>query len=69
MVRKLAIPFIIALLLFLLIIPQRDSIISVFQMSNEPVVISKGNYGQSIVLEVSFSHDGFLEWLSYFGVD
>ncbi|MFY3792704.1 hypothetical protein ACOQFO_13605 [Ureibacillus sp. MALMAid1270] len=63
MIRKMVITFAVALLFVLFVIPQRDSIISVFQMTNEPVVISKGNYGQSIVVEVTFSHDGFLEWL------
>ena len=64
MIRKLVITFAVALVLFFLVFSQRDSIISVFQMSEEPVVISKGNYGQSIIVEVSFSHDGFLEWLN-----
>lgn len=63
MTRKLIITLAIVLLLFLLVFPQRDSITSVFQFSDEPVVISKGNYGQSIILEVSFSHDGFYEWI------
>ncbi|SOC39010.1 hypothetical protein [Ureibacillus acetophenoni] len=63
MIRKVVLAFAIALVLFFFVFPQRDSIISVFQISDEPVIISKGNYGQSIILEVSFSHDGFLEWL------
>lgn len=63
MIRKLLLAFAIALVLFFFVFPKRDSLISVFQISDEPVVISKGNYGQSIIIEVSFSHDGFLEWL------
>ncbi|KGR79681.1 hypothetical protein [Ureibacillus manganicus] len=64
MIRKFALAFAVALVLFFLVFPQREAIVSVFQMSEEPVVIAKGNYGQSIIIEVSFSHDGFLEWLN-----
>nr|WP_106781768.1 hypothetical protein [Lysinibacillus timonensis] len=64
MIRKTIITFAFALLLFFLVFPQKGAIISVFQMTDEPLVISKGNYGQSLILEVSFSHDGFLVWLN-----
>lgn len=46
-----------------LIYPQKGSIISVFRMTDEPLVISKGNYGQSCIIEISFTHDGLPEWL------
>lgn len=40
-----------------------SSVIPVFHVTNKPNVISKGNYGQTILLEVSFSHDGFEQFL------
>lgn len=63
MVRKFIIIFAFALLLFFFVFPQKNSFISVFNMTEEPIVISKGSYGQSVIIEVSFSHDGFLVWL------
>lgn len=63
MIRKLLVTLVLALLLIFFIYPQKNSIISVFRMTDEPLVISKGHYGQSLIVEISFSHDGLLEWL------
>ncbi len=56
---------ILAFIVFLLLFYKNEitSVIPVFQVTNEPNVISKGNFGQTIVLEVSFSHDGFEQFL------
>lgn len=53
----------IFILLFVFMIPKKDTIISAFRISNEPLVISKGNYGQSLIVEISFSHDGINKWI------
>lgn len=37
--------------------------IPTFQVTNEPVVISKGHKGQTLMLEVTFTHPGFEKWL------
>lgn len=63
MIRKLLIAMTLAIILSFLIFPQRDSVISVFRMTEEPLVISKGHYGQSLVVEISFTHDGMDEWM------
>ncbi|MGE7666679.1 hypothetical protein ACQKMN_13305 [Ureibacillus composti] len=63
MIRKTLITLVLALIVTFFFYPQKDSIISVFKMSDEPVVISKGHYGQSLIVEISFSHDGLKEWL------
>ncbi|QCR34142.1 hypothetical protein [Lysinibacillus sp. SGAir0095] len=63
MVRKLLVTAVLVVIVTLFVYPQRDSIISVFRMTDEPLVISKGNYGQSLIVEISFSHDGLEEWL------
>lgn len=64
MFRKILFTFCIALILILLfIISKKDTIITAFRLSDEPIVISKGNYGQSLIVEISFSHDGLKEWI------
>ena len=63
MIRKLLITVVLMVIVTLFVYPQRDSLISVFRMTDEPIVISKGNYGQSLVVEISFSHDGLEDWL------
>ncbi|MEK9200020.1 hypothetical protein ACH0B5_17735 [Ureibacillus sp. 179-F W5.1 NHS] len=63
MIRKLLVTVTLVVIATLFVYPQRDSIISVFRITEDPLVISKGNYGQSLIVEVSFSHEGFEEWL------
>ncbi|HCG4536289.1 hypothetical protein [Ureibacillus chungkukjangi] len=63
MVRKLLVTVVLVVIVTLFVYPQRDSIISVFRITDEPLIISKGNYGQSLIVEISFSHDGLEEWL------
>lgn len=41
-----------------------STILPTFNATNEPTVISKGHYGQTLMLEVTFSHEGFETWLS-----
>lgn len=36
----------------------------VFLMTDEPNVVSKGNYGLVFIAEVSFTHEGFEEWIA-----
>lgn len=48
-----------------MMIPKSDKVISVFKISNEPIVISKGNYGESIIIELSFSHEGLEDWIQH----
>lgn len=57
--------FILIILIFsFLFIPQNNKLITTFRFSNEPIVIGKGNYGQSLVVELSFSHKGLEEWVN-----
>ncbi|MBD8523373.1 hypothetical protein IAI09_21370 [Lysinibacillus fusiformis] len=37
--------------------------ISVFNIANAPVVVTKGHYGTSLVVEVSFSDESLIDWL------
>lgn len=63
MYRKLIFTLLLIIIFTLIIIPKKETIISAFRLSNEPIVISKGNYGQSLIVEISFSHKGLNEWI------
>ncbi|MEK4496591.1 MULTISPECIES: hypothetical protein [Ureibacillus] len=63
MFRKMILALFIVMVISFLIYPQKTSIVSVFRMTHEPLVISKGNYGQSLIVEISFTHEGLPEWL------
>ncbi|WP_397536546.1 hypothetical protein [Rummeliibacillus pycnus] len=51
-----------ALLLFL--IPSKNSILEVFRLTDEPNVITKGNYGISLTIDLSYADAKFIEWLN-----
>ncbi|ATP42166.1 hypothetical protein CSE16_20350 [Solibacillus sp. R5-41] len=34
-----------------------------FQMTDSPTIISKGQYGHSLIIELSYSHKGLAEWI------
>ena len=38
--------------------------ISVFSITDSPVVVTKGHYGMSLIVEISFSDEPLLEWLA-----
>lgn len=42
----------------------KNDTLPVFLMTDEPDVISKGNYGAVFIAEVSFTHEGFEEWIN-----
>ncbi|MEG0386196.1 MAG: hypothetical protein RR587_14215 [Solibacillus sp.] len=41
----------------------KTSIIPTFQMTESPNVITKGQYGQTLIVELSYSHKGLAEWI------
>lgn len=47
----------------LFVLPKNSSLFSVFQISEKPLTVTKGHYGYSYVVEISFSHDSLLPWL------
>ncbi|MEO4055222.1 hypothetical protein [Solibacillus sp. CAU 1738] len=61
--RKVLVLLGLSVILLLFYKNEISSVIPVFHVTNEPNVISKGHYGQTLILEVSFSHDGFEQWL------
>lgn len=43
---------------------EKNSILPVFQLTEAPAVITKGQYGASLIVEVSYTHEGFEEWVA-----
>ena len=60
---KLLVSLVLTVFLVLFYVDVKNIELPVFQMTSEPVVVAKGNYGHSLIVEVSYSHDGFEEWL------
>lgn len=63
MVRKTLISLLLIVTLFAFLKPINSTMISVFNIANAPVVVTKGHYGISLIVEISFSDDSLLEWL------
>ncbi len=55
----------LASLFLILLFYQKEisTVLPTFNATNEPAIISKGHYGQTLMLEVTFSHEGFETWL------
>ena len=50
--------------LLLVFIPSKNSIIEVFRLTDEPNVITKGTYGISLTIDLSYADAKFIEWLN-----
>ena len=49
---------------FLIVFPMKNSPLqSVFQLNEHPTVITKGHYGYSYIVEISFTHPSLITWL------
>ena len=42
----------------------KDRSISTFQMTESPAIITKGHYGHSLIVELSYSHQGLSDWIT-----
>lgn len=56
----------LALCLFLILFyfEEKNSPFPTFQMTESPVIIAKGHYGHSLIIELSYSHKGLDEWIA-----
>ncbi|UZM99458.1 hypothetical protein OL548_03740 [Lysinibacillus sp. MHQ-1] len=63
MIRKTLISLLLIGILFVFLKPINSTMISVFNIANAPVVVTKGHYGTSLVVEISFSDESLMEWL------
>ena len=43
---------------------RENRFISTFHMTSEPNVIVKGHYGQTLIVELSYSHNGLEQWIT-----
>ncbi|MGG0657096.1 hypothetical protein [Rummeliibacillus pycnus] len=50
--------------LLLVFTPSKNSMLEVFRLTDEPNVITKGNYGMSLTIDLSFADAEFIEWLN-----
>lgn len=64
MVRKTLLLLCLVLLAFVFFKPIDSTMISVFSITDSPTVVTKGHYGTSVVVEISFSDKPLLEWLT-----
>ena len=63
MFRKTLISLGLLVILFVFIKPINSTMISVFNIANAPTVVTKGHYGTSLIVEISFSDEALLDWL------
>ncbi|MEK4630294.1 MAG: hypothetical protein ABS944_18030 [Solibacillus sp.] len=56
----------LALCLFLVLFyfEEKNFTLPTFQMTETPTVITKGTYGHSLIIELSYSHKGLSEWIT-----
>ena len=64
MARKTLLLLCLILLAFVFLKPINSTMISVFSITDSPTVVTKGHYGTSLVVEISFSDEPLLEWLT-----
>lgn len=64
MARKTLLLLCLMLLAFISFKPTNSTMISVFSITDSPTVVTKGHYGMSLVVEISFSDEPLLEWLT-----
>lgn len=43
---------------------EKNTIFPVFHLTETPMIITKGQFGASLIVEVSYSHDGFEDWIA-----
>ena len=61
---KTLVSLIFCLFLIFFFIDEKDSLLPTFQMTDSPEIITKGHYGYSIIVELSYSHPGLAEWIA-----
>lgn len=54
----------VAVLLIFLFFLSKNALSPTFQLTNSPTILTKGHYGETFIVEISYSHEGLEEWLS-----
>lgn len=60
---KTLVSIILCLFLVLFFFEEKDHLLPTFQMTDSPEIITKGHYGHSVIVELSYSHPGLAEWI------
>ncbi|AWE09044.1 hypothetical protein DCE79_17645 [Lysinibacillus sp. 2017] len=61
---KTLVSLVLCVFLVLFYFEEKNSIISTFQLTEAPTIITKGHYGYSLIVELSYSHQGLAEWIA-----
>ncbi|HEY4623073.1 hypothetical protein MKX47_19120 [Solibacillus sp. FSL R7-0668] len=61
---KVLVSMALCLIIVFFYFDEKNSILPVFQLTEAPAVITKGQYGASLIVEVSYTHEGFEEWVA-----
>ena len=61
---KTLVSLILCLFLVFFFFEEKNIISPVFQLTETPAVITKGQYGSSVIVELSYSHNGLIEWIA-----
>lgn len=61
---KTLVSLVLCLFLVFIYFDEKNSISPVFQLTEAPAIITKGQFGQSLIIELSYSHKGFEDWVT-----
>ena len=61
---KVLVSFILCLFLIFFYFDEKNSNLPVFQLTDTPSIITKGQFGASLIVELSYSHEGIEDWLT-----
>lgn len=61
---KTLVSLVLCLFLVFIYFDDKNNISPVFQLTDAPAVITKGQFGQSLIIELSYSHKGFEDWIA-----
>ena len=61
---KTLVSLILCLFLVFIYFDEKSSVLPVFQLTETPAIITKGQFGKSVIIELSYSHKGLEEWVT-----
>ena len=61
---KALVSLVLCLFLIFFYFDEKNSILPVFQLTDTPSIIIKGQFGSSLIIELSYSHEGLEDWLT-----
>ncbi|MGN7477586.1 hypothetical protein ACTHOQ_07005 [Solibacillus silvestris] len=61
---KTLVSLILCLFLVFIFFDEKSIVSPVFQLTETPAIITKGQFGKSLIVELSYSHEGFSDWIT-----